>query len=199
MVNRVLCSIRRKSNRCCGCDKKARSSNFIIDANTPDHRNHSFRLCFCFSLPNNNKGIGSTTSPSPRTCSLEDIKCLTVDHAWPVNVRDEDCRCPKTCNQLKYTENSFKLSTWNAGGNGIPFAQKSSFRSEVLLPRMRLRRDVLFTFEDLVVSFGSAVTLFIGLNFLDAAMLLMWSAQGLYGLVIERNCKGRCNKVNSKT
>lgn len=76
-----------------------------------------------------------------------------------------------------YTESSSKLSNWIAGENGIPFAQKSSFRSEVLLPRMRLRRDVLFTFEDLVVSFGGAATLSIGLNILDAAKMLLFMVE----------------------
>lgn len=108
-----------------------------------------------------------------RTCTLQDIKCL-VDHEWPRNIQDVDCSCPKTCNNLVYTESSSKLRTWSVGENGVPFAQKSSFRSEVMVPRMRLRRDVLFTFEDLVVSFGGAATLSIGLNFLDAAKLFLF-------------------------
>lgn len=82
-----------------------------------------------------------------------------------------------------YTEGSFKLSTWDVADNGIPFAQKSSFRAEVLWPRMRLRRDVLFTFEDLVVSFGGAVTFFVALNCLDAAMVVWYSmAHAVKGL-----------------
>lgn len=110
------------------------------------------------------------------TCNLQGIRCL-VEQTWPLVVKDDDCRCPKTCNNLMYTESSYKLSTWNVGDNGIPFAQKSSFRFEVLLMRMRLRRDVLFTFEDLVVSFGGAITLFVGYNFLDTAMVFFYFGQ----------------------
>lgn len=123
----------------------------------------------------------SLTPPSGdgvRTCNLPDFKCL-ADRSWPVIVRDVDCNCPKTCNHLSYTEGSFKLSTWNVDINGIPLQQKSSFRVEVLWPRMRLRRDVLFTFADLVVSFGGAVTLFIGSNFLDAALFALFTAKHL--------------------
>lgn len=76
-----------------------------------------------------------------------------------------------------FTESSSKLSTWNAGNNGIPFAQKSSFRCEVLVPRMRLRRDVLFTFEDLVVSFGGATTFFLGMSVMDVAKLTFYMAE----------------------
>lgn len=88
-----------------------------------------------------------------------------------------------------YSEGSFKLSTWFVEDNGIPFAQKSSFRAELLWPRMRLRRDVLFTFSDLVVSFGGAVTFFMALNCLDTAMVILYFverlAQGLWkGLMV---------------
>lgn len=63
---------------------------------------------------------------------------------------------------------------------------------EVLWPRMRLRRDVLFTFADLVVSFGGAVTFFIGSNFLDMAMLLLYA--------VENMCKGlkKCYRVGKR-
>ena len=50
---------------------------------------------------------------------------------------------------------------------GIPFTQKSSFRYEVVPPRMRLKRDVLFSYEDLIVSFGGVAALFLGLNLWD--------------------------------
>lgn len=59
--------------------------------------------------------------------------------------------------------------------------------------RMRLRRDVLFTFEDLVVSFGGAITLFVGYNFLDTAMMWFHAVevvfQALRSCVVSRMVK----------
>lgn len=40
---------------------------------------------------------------------------------------------------------------------GIPFKQKASFRWEMVQPKTRQRRDVLFTFEDLLGCFFSAL------------------------------------------
>ena len=113
-----------------------------------------------------------------------DLHCL-VEFQWPANVFQEDCNCAKTCDHLMYTEASLKLNTWNVDA-AIPFAQKCSFRVEVLLPRMRLRRDVLFTFEDLVVSFGGAVSFFIGSNFLDMVMFLLYAMERLLKRLVRR-------------
>jgi hypothetical protein len=55
---------------------------------------------------------------------------------------------------------------------GIPFTQKSSFRYEVIAPRLRLRRDVLFSYEDLIVSFGGVAALFLGINCWGASEML---------------------------
>lgn len=98
---------------------------------------------------------------------MEGVECLVVDHMWPLNVNvEEDCDCPMTCDSLMFTENHVRNGILNVMDNGIPFAQKSSFRTELVVPRLRLRREVLFTFEDLLVSFGGAVTLFVGANFI---------------------------------
>lgn len=58
-----------------------------------------------------------------------------------------------------------KVRYSRAVDGGIPFTQKSSFRYEILAPRLRLRRDVLFSYEDLIVSFGGVAALFLGYNF----------------------------------
>lgn len=57
------------------------------------------------------------------------------------------------------------IFSYRAVDGGIPFTQKSSFRYEILAPRLRLRRDVLFSYEDLIVSFGAVASLFLGYNF----------------------------------
>lgn len=71
------------------------------------------------------------------------------------------------------------LILFRAVDGGIPFTQKSSFRYEILAPRMRLRRDVLFSYEDLLVSFGGTAALFIGSSiwgFCDMGYFLLYTA-----------------------
>lgn len=43
--------------------------------------------------------------------------------------------------------------------------RKSSLRYEIIAQKIRYRRDVLFSFEDLIVSFGGIAALFLGYNF----------------------------------
>lgn len=56
---------------------------------------------------------------------------------------------------------------FRAVDGGVPMTQKSSFRYEIVPPRMRLKRDVLFSYEDLIVSFGGVAAFFLGLNMWD--------------------------------
>lgn len=86
---------------------------------------------------------------------MQGVKCL-VDRSWPATVGR--CDCPKPCDNVMYTENSLKLGEW-AVDDGIPFAQKSSFRADILQPKMRLRREVLFNFEDLVGKTADLLTM----------------------------------------
>ncbi|XP_059614883.1 sodium channel protein Nach-like [Phlebotomus argentipes] len=96
-------------------------------------------------------------------CGIDGIFCLNRI-SWPDNVKNS-CNCPKSCRDLLFLRNTFKVENWDVGEEGIPFAQKSTFRLEILPPRMRHRREVLFTFEDLLVSLGAATSLFLGISF----------------------------------
>lgn len=69
---------------------------------------------------------------------------------------------------------------------GIPFTQKSSFRYEILAPRLRLRRDVLFSYEDLIVSFGGVAALFLGYNFWGTSEMFYFLIKSVTTFVIER-------------
>ncbi|KAG5669677.1 hypothetical protein PVAND_017560 [Polypedilum vanderplanki] len=72
----------------------------------------------------------------------------------------------KICVQIRQRERQSKIFfRILAVDGGVPFASKSSFRYEVIAPRMRLKRDVLFSYEDLIVSFGGVAALFLGLDF----------------------------------
>lgn len=52
-----------------------------------------------------------------------------------------------------------RRTNWAADGGLLNINKKSSVRFEILPQKMRFRRDVLFSFEDLIVSFGGYITL----------------------------------------
>lgn len=56
----------------------------------------------------------------------------------------------------------------------LPFLQKASFRVEVLTPKMRLKREIIFSFEEMIVSFGGAATLFLGISLWQVSRHLLF-------------------------
>lgn len=154
----------------------------------------ALRLCNCrpYYYPFMN---GSSCSPSG-------LLCLAANK-WPQSAGV--CVCAKTCVEIVYTQNSLKKINWwgfvldisekvfakicwhfRAVDGGIPFAQKSSFRYEILAPRMRLRRDVLFSYDDLLVSFGGVAALFLGCNFLGMSRMCLYLIKTSVKFFIDR-------------
>ncbi|XP_035787924.1 uncharacterized protein LOC118464587 [Anopheles albimanus] len=109
-------------------------------------------------------------------CSVLGLYCLQQNPEWHNNV---DCRCRKTCNDVGYFVTSQSKTQWTAEG-GIPFTHKASLRWEILQPKTRLRRVVIFSYEDLLVSLGGAVALFIGKNALAISKIVDFIAIELY-------------------
>lgn len=56
----------------------------------------------------------------------------------------------------------------------LPFLQKASFRAEVVTPKMRLKREIIFSFEGMIVSFGGAATLFLGISLWQISKSLLF-------------------------
>jgi hypothetical protein len=50
--------------------------------------------------------------------------------------------------------------------------KKSLLRYEILQQKLRYRRDVFFSYEDLIVSFGGTAALLLGYNFWNVAKML---------------------------
>lgn len=104
-------------------------------------------------------------------CDVAGIICLHK-FAWPY-ISFELCECPFSCIDLKYSENSVHRRSWFVNYvlsnhkikwrqfqflyrivGDLPFLQKASFRAEVITPKMRLKREIIFSFEGMIVSFG---------------------------------------------
>uniref|UniRef100_A0A336K102 CSON011689 protein n=1 Tax=Culicoides sonorensis TaxID=179676 RepID=A0A336K102_CULSO len=95
-------------------------------------------------------------------CTVEGLTCL-ASKGWPGNIT-ANCECPKPCTEVLFVREVFKRHRWSVDGSGITFVRKTACRWEILSPNFRLRRDVLFSFEDLLVSFGGIATLFLGFS-----------------------------------
>lgn len=120
------------------------------------------------------------------SCTPRGMLCLGMKK-WQQDSNTNACGCSKTCIEIVYTQNSLKKINWAVDG-GIPFTQKSSFRNEIIAPRLRLRRDVLFSYEDLIVSFGGVVSLFLGYNF--------WANSEMFYFIIQSVAKYLLAKIN---
>ncbi len=64
----------------------------------------------------------------------------------------------------------------------LPFLQKASFRAEVVTPKMRLKREIIFSFEGMIVSFGGAATLFLGISLWQLSKSLLFIINKILGV-----------------
>ncbi|GBP81947.1 Sodium channel protein Nach [Eumeta japonica] len=96
-----------------------------------------------------------------RPCSVKGMVCLS-EHVAQLRAQ-ATCACASLCRHATYKEisisdSSLKYSTFTKTGTLIYTVQA---------PRTRYTREIVFHFQDLVVSFGGAVGLFIGASFLS--------------------------------
>lgn len=63
----------------------------------------------------------------------------------------------------------------------LPFLQKAQFRAEVVTPKMRLKREIIFSFEGMIVSFGGAATLFLGISLWQVSKSLLFLINKIFG------------------
>ncbi|KAL5291356.1 hypothetical protein ACFFRR_010639 [Megaselia abdita] len=112
-----------------------------------------------------------------QSCSPAGFECL-LDFKWP-NWASHICKCQDTCEELQYTVHSIRRSSWGnqfheEGDENPESATSSSFRWDVIPPKVRIKRDVLFSFEDLLVSFGGTMSLFLGISILSIIQLVFF-------------------------
>ncbi|KAH8290215.1 hypothetical protein KR054_001108 [Drosophila jambulina] len=99
------------------------------------------------------------------SCNPAGFECL-LDFKWPIWAL-HICKCPSTCTEIEYTMQTVKKSSWGVKNNEEVTSSEtatSSFRWDLIPPKVRMRRDVVYSFEDLVVSFGGVLALFVGVS-----------------------------------
>nr|XP_022905748.1 sodium channel protein Nach-like isoform X1 [Onthophagus taurus]XP_022905756.1 sodium channel protein Nach-like isoform X1 [Onthophagus taurus] len=88
------------------------------------------------------------------------------------------CECPQPCNIIRYLPQIPKITYWEFGY----FDQRLTFRWGLLPPTTKYRRKVLFSFEDLIVSFGGAIALFLGSSFISIIEIIYCLIKYLFKL-----------------
>jgi len=85
------------------------------------------------------------------SCNPAGFECL-LDFKWPIWAL-HICKCPSTCTEIEYTMQTVKKSSWGVKNNEEVASSEtatSSFRWDLIPPKVRMRRDVVYSFEDLV-------------------------------------------------
>ncbi|KAJ3627952.1 hypothetical protein MTP99_015287 [Tenebrio molitor] len=129
----------------------------------------ALKLCGCRPFFYHNLG--------GKICNLTGLICLSR-HADRITQPPSQigCQCPQPCNIITYFPQVPKLTRWEHGY----FEQRITFRWALLVPTTKFHRDVLFGFEDLVVSFGGTLALFLGISFISAIEILFLVAENIY-------------------
>ncbi|XP_055536311.1 sodium channel protein Nach isoform X2 [Wyeomyia smithii] len=110
---------------------------------------NALKMCGCipffYSIPNISK------------CNVEGMLCLyNHKQEWYHSA----CHCMEQCESTKFTMKSAKVTAFPQASRHISV--------EMVFPKRRIKRSVLFSLSDLVVSFGGAAALFLGCSFLSA-------------------------------
>lgn len=99
------------------------------------------------------------------SCNVTGLLCLAQYSKNITKTPHElDCECPETCHLINYIPETPKITIWQSG---VFFDQRTTFRWGLLHPTTKYRREILFGFGDLIVSFGGTLNLFLGISFIS--------------------------------
>ncbi|XP_053621728.1 pickpocket protein 28-like isoform X2 [Plodia interpunctella] len=101
-------------------------------------------------------------SSRPR-CTPKGMYCLSKHTLTLVTNGGVKCSCSPQCQDAVFRDVAVSEQIWGKG----QFAERGSIRYTVQAPRSRYTREIVFHFQDLVVSFGGAAGLFLGASFIS--------------------------------
>ncbi|XP_055921228.1 sodium channel protein Nach [Eupeodes corollae] len=124
--------------------------------------NAALKLCQC-------KPFFYVVGPKGPICNIKGLLCLAKNN-W-MNTKCDQCL--EMCAVHKYTA----LKTTAHVFNEAKFAR--ALLINLSLPKMGIRRRVVFSFDQLVIAFGGAASLFLGCSFLSFAQIFYYIIQYL--------------------
>uniref|UniRef100_A0A1A9W9L9 Uncharacterized protein n=1 Tax=Glossina brevipalpis TaxID=37001 RepID=A0A1A9W9L9_9MUSC len=129
------------------------------------------------------------SGPKKNICDIKGMLCL--DNAkWPHSAY---CNCLPLCEETHYTI----LQTLVVTDDSVRF--ESTTIVKLLLPRTAFKRRVVFSADQLIVSFGGAIGLFLGASFISVYGLLFTFSKFVFSnfLILFKKCSNN-NTYNNK-
>ncbi|XP_034250865.1 sodium channel protein Nach-like [Thrips palmi] len=124
------------------------------------------RYCGCAPYFYGDRGDGV------KMCDVDGLACLAQHADKLVALREEDpeaqCKCYHSCEEIRYTTDRNFERSWS-----YPVPDNIRFRWAIeLYSKTRVKRSIIFTFSDLLVSFGGTAALFLGCSLITFVELI---------------------------
>ncbi|KAJ3643261.1 hypothetical protein Zmor_025985 [Zophobas morio] len=111
-----------------------------------------------------------------KICNVPGLHCL-AKHKEKLILLKGDCFCLPNCNEVNYIVEDMDTRAWFLGSN-LQWGLKE-------YPKMRLRRDIIFGFSDLLVYIGGMAGLFLGCSVLSFIEIIYFFTLRLYWFVVK--------------
>uniref|UniRef100_A0A1A9VSS5 Uncharacterized protein n=1 Tax=Glossina austeni TaxID=7395 RepID=A0A1A9VSS5_GLOAU len=123
--------------------------------------------------------------PKKNICDVKGMLCLEKAE-WPESAR---CKCLPLCEEIRYVVSQAQAVTKSSE------KFESTIIVKMLLPRIGIKRRVVFSADQLIVSFGGAIGLFLGASFISVYGLVFTFSQFVFSNILSL-CKKCFNSSN---
>ncbi|XP_056637722.1 sodium channel protein Nach [Diorhabda sublineata] len=176
---------------------KQRKCRFYYESNLPHFAVYSYILCrmecraslakrLCGCLPHFYRKLAGE-----KVCDVKGLHCLAKYTERLIFLKRE-CSCVANCEETVYIVDFTDEREWFLGSN-LQWGM-------IEYPKMRLRRDVIFGFTDLLVYIGGMAGLFLGCSFLSFMEIVYFFTLRLFWFVVrygdETNQKKNVNPIS---
>ncbi|KFB43292.1 AGAP005516-PA-like protein [Anopheles sinensis] len=110
-----------------------------------------------------------------RICNPTGLYCLSLNNWYTFN---NTCICPQLCESLSLRQVSVKKKVLEQAN--------SKLETQIIYPRMRMKRDVLYDLSNLIVAFGGSAALFLGCSFISFVEVAFFILEYVTKKVYER-------------
>ncbi|XP_017786457.1 PREDICTED: pickpocket protein 28-like [Nicrophorus vespilloides] len=168
------------SERARALNPKQRKCRFYDESNLRHSPVYSYVLCrmecrsnlgkqLCGCIPHFYRKLGGD-----KTCDVKGLHCLSKHKDRLITMKRE-CKCYPNCDDVNYVIENFESREWFLGSN-LQWGLKE-------YPRMRLKRDVIFGFTDVLVYIGGMAGLFFGCSVLSFIEILYFFTLRLFWFI----------------
>uniref|UniRef100_A0A6P7FJR7 Sodium channel protein Nach-like isoform X1 n=1 Tax=Diabrotica virgifera virgifera TaxID=50390 RepID=A0A6P7FJR7_DIAVI len=169
------------SDRTKGLSPKQRKCRFYYESNLSHFPVYSYVLCrmecraalskkLCGCLPHFYRRLGGE-----KVCDVKGLHCL-AKHKEKLIFLKEQCSCIANCEEAVYVVEFLDEREWFLGSN-LQWGM-------VEYPKMRLKRDVIFGFSDLLVYIGGMAGLFLGCSVLSFIEIVYFFTLRLFWFIV---------------